>query len=556
MYISNIMKTVNKWILLICMFTCVFLISCSDEENNDPMAIAVSTFTPSGGLVGTEVTITGTGFTKETSVWFNETKATDIVSVENTSIVVRVPVGATTGRIGVINGEESAFSTGSFTFIPGAAVTGYIPGSALPGEVVIIAGTDFHEVGAENIKVVFAGDVIAQPTAATATNITVVVPEGAVTGPVSVIFDDMETVVGPSFEVLVPSIKSYTSTMAAVGAELGINVMNFPAVEASDIHVSFAGENETIIPATVKSFATGVITVEVPEGAVTGVITITLDGFEPIVGDEFMITPVVTGYSPTSAKVGETIFVQGTNFPISGEVTVLFKAAEGGESETVSSVGTFTAEGLSVEVPSGAVTGVVSLVIGENTVPGKVFTVIESFTYSFLCKDVAENGGDYAISSGVNPCDNAKEDGTGTVIGEWKKGYRGGDASAKGMIVWDTKKDDYIIFEVEALQEGDYKIAFDAKLATAEKDCIVGVTVNADLSKLLDVESENGEVPVVIEKSGLTDVAKSPYNNYETETAFHLSTGKWYVRILYKEDAVGNKNSRVTPLLRKVRIFN
>ena len=70
------------------------------------------------------------------------------------------------------------------------------------------------------------------------------------------------------------------------------------------------------------------------------------------------------------------------------------------------------------------------------------------------------------------------------------------------------------------------------------------------------MESENGEVPVVIEKSGLTDVAKSPYNNYETETAFHLSTGKWYVRILYKEDAAGNKSSRVTPLLRKVRIFN
>ena len=213
-------------------------------------------------------------------------------------------------------------------------------------------------------------------------------------------------------------------------------------------------------------------------------------------------------------------------------------------------------EGLNVEVPAGAITGVISLVIGGNTITGEAFTVIESFIYNFLCKDVADNAGSYAISTGVNPCDNAKEDGTGAVLGEWKKGYRGGDNNAKGMIVWDTKKDDYIIFGLDVVQGGDYTVSFDAKLATAEKDCIVEVAVNADLSKLVNDESGIDEVDITIEKSGITDVAKSPYNSYETEASFNLSEGRYYVRILYKDDATGNKNSRVTPLLRKIKIFN
>lgn len=554
MYISNIMKMVNKWILLICMFACGLFIGGSDETN-DSTAMVVTSFAPTEGLVGTEVTITGAGFTKETSVWFNETKVTDIVSVESTSIVVRVPVGASTGRIGVINGEESTFSTGNFTFIPGAAVTGYTPKSALPGEIIVIAGTGFHEVGIENITVAFTGGVTARPTAATATSITVVVPERAVTGPVSVIFDDMETVVGPNFEVLIPTIESYTPAMAAEGDEIGINVKNFPAVEVDDIEVTFTGQSGTI-SATVKSFTAGVITVDVPEGTVTGVVTINVEGFDPIVGSEFMVTPTVTEYSPTSAKVGETILVKGTNFPLSGDATVLFKAADNGSD--ISATGTFSTEGLSVEVPTGAVTGVISLIIGENTIIGEEFTVIESFTYYFLCKDVAKDNIDtYAISSGVNPCDNAKEDGTGTVIGEWKKGYRGGNEDAKGMIVWDTKKNDYIIFEVDALQSGDYKISFDAKLATADADCTLGIAVDSDLSKLINSNAQTGEVSVTVEKSGTTNVANSPYNSYETEGTFNLSAGKWYVRILYKDDAEGSKSSiRVTPLLRKIKIFN
>lgn len=537
----------NKWTLLICMFTCSIFMSCSDENANDSASIAVTAFTPTEGLVGTEVTITGTGFTKETSVWFNETKVTDIVSVESTSLVVRVPDGTTTGRIGVINGETSAFSTGNFTFIPGAAVTGYTPSSALPGEVIVIAGTDFHEIGAENITVVFTDGITAQPTAATATSITVVVPHKAVTGPVSVIFGDMETITGPSFEVLIPTIESYTSAMAAVGDEIGLNVMNFPDVEIDDIKASFTGANGTVIPATVKAFEAGVITVEVPEGATTGVITITLDGFDPIVGGEFMVTPTITEYFPNSARVGESILIKGTNFPTSGDVTVLFKTVTGSADENVSVTGTFTMDGLSVEIPVGAVTGVVSLVIGENTVMGGVFTVIESFTYSFLCKDVAKNDGNYMISVGVNPCDNAKEDGTGTVLGQWKNDYRGEDATAKGMIVWDTKPNDYIIFKVDIPQQGEYKVSFDEKYPY--DGASVNIEVNSDLSVLNNSDVLNVANSIAVEKTGTN--WNAPYVSYETSESYSLNAGINYIRVLYLQEGRND-----APVLRRIKIFN
>jgi uncharacterized delta-60 repeat protein len=74
-----------------------------------------SSLTPSGGLVGTTVTITGTNLDNASSVTVNGTAAS-IVSNTNTQLVVTVGVGSTTGTV-VVTTPGGTASTLTFTVI-------------------------------------------------------------------------------------------------------------------------------------------------------------------------------------------------------------------------------------------------------------------------------------------------------------------------------------------------------------------------------------------------------------------------------------------------------
>jgi plastocyanin len=73
----------------------------------------ISKFTPKSGPVGTKVTITGKNLALASAVTFNGTAAV-ITSDTATKIVVRVPAGATTGKIEVVDPDGSAMSSASF----------------------------------------------------------------------------------------------------------------------------------------------------------------------------------------------------------------------------------------------------------------------------------------------------------------------------------------------------------------------------------------------------------------------------------------------------------
>jgi hypothetical protein len=80
-------------------------------------APTITSFTPSNGVVGTTVTITGTNFdplATNNTVKFNGTTAT-ISSASATSLTVTVPTGATTGTITVTTPGGTATSGSSFT---------------------------------------------------------------------------------------------------------------------------------------------------------------------------------------------------------------------------------------------------------------------------------------------------------------------------------------------------------------------------------------------------------------------------------------------------------
>ncbi len=216
------------------------------KQNHAPVApVAIFSFTPASGPVGSPVTITGTGFSAtaaDNTVKFNGVSA--VVSASTTtSISTSVPAGATTGPISVLVSGQTATSATNFTVYSGGAIafgiTGFSPMSGTTGTAVTITGMGFSTTPANN-AVTFNGTT-ALVTASTTTTITTSVPDGATTGPISVLVSGLTATSTAFFWV----------NGGAGGATAEVEPNNDP-MNAQAITV-----NETISGTTSGSAATG-----------------------------------------------------------------------------------------------------------------------------------------------------------------------------------------------------------------------------------------------------------------------------------------------------------
>jgi hypothetical protein len=151
----------------------------------------VTSFTPTSGIVGTSVVITGTGFTGATAVKFNQTSAPGFVVNSATQITATVPTGATIGPIRVTVGGQTARSTANFTVtpVPAPTISSFTPTFGPVGRSVTITGTNFSgTVGGASFTTssVKFNNVTATFVVNSPTQITATVPAGATTGKITV----------------------------------------------------------------------------------------------------------------------------------------------------------------------------------------------------------------------------------------------------------------------------------------------------------------------------------------------------------------------------------
>src|SRR5262249_35450855 len=117
--------------------------------------VSIIDFTPNAGVVGSSVTISGTGFSttpSQNTVSFNGTSAV-VTSATSTQLTTSVPSGATTGALAVTSPLGSATSGSAFIvgLQPGApTVTGFSPAIAAPGTALTINGTSFQTTPSAN----------------------------------------------------------------------------------------------------------------------------------------------------------------------------------------------------------------------------------------------------------------------------------------------------------------------------------------------------------------------------------------------------------------------
>ncbi len=191
------------------------LISCSNDSNTPPHSDTqiethppptIIAIDPSVGDEGSPVTITGTGFSRvisENTVDFNGKEA-EITFASTSQISLFVPIGAMDGIVSVMVNGQKAIGP-SFTIIEVPVIISPTMGSV--GTIVTITGVNFSPITVEN-SVSFNGTP-AFVNSATITSISVIVPEGVTTGPVS-ISTNGRIQNGPNFTVLTEAPVSET----------------------------------------------------------------------------------------------------------------------------------------------------------------------------------------------------------------------------------------------------------------------------------------------------------------------------------------------------------
>ncbi|WP_316414268.1 beta strand repeat-containing protein [Mesoterricola silvestris] len=287
------------------------------HKSNSPAASSVpviTSFTPTQGLTGSKIEVSGSGFDGTTTVSVGGVTA-DWKRNNNNSLTVTVPDGAMSGVIGVVNSLGSGGSTTTFSVIP--TVTAISPTSGSPGTTVTLTGTGF--TGSQVVK--FGTGPAANFYVNSATQIQAVVPLGSSTGPISVTTVNGSvslTATSPTFTysgggVTAPVLTSFTPAQAAVGDYVVLAGSGFTGVAGASI--GGVSAYFTVTSDTAMS-------IQVPAAAASGFIQLTGVLGSATSDTRFLVTPTLSSFSPATGPSGTLVTLTGTGF--SGATSVTF----------------------------------------------------------------------------------------------------------------------------------------------------------------------------------------------------------------------------------------
>ncbi|WP_245539981.1 IPT/TIG domain-containing protein [Rudaea cellulosilytica] len=237
-----------------------------------------------------------------------------------------------------------------------------------------ITGTNFSATAANNV-VKFNGTAAAV-TAASATSLTATVPSGATSGKISVTVSSSQSGINSQtatsaadYTVGYPpvTISGFSPTSGPFGTTVVVSGSNFGASQG----IGNLQLNGVMISPT--SWSDTSITFTVPDGATDGPITVVAATRQSATtATPFTITnppPVITGFTPVSGQVGDTVTITGTGFS-SANLSNIVKF-----NGIAAMVVGASATSLTVTVPTAATSGKLSV-----TVNGKTGTSASDFT--------------------------------------------------------------------------------------------------------------------------------------------------------------------------------
>jgi hypothetical protein len=327
----------------------------------------ITSIKPAAGIIGSTVTIKGSGFSTTPSGNTIEFSAitTRAKTSSADSLTFIVPTGATTGSISVLVNDEHSSSV-HFTSVP--AISYFNPTSGPVGSTMTIVGSGYSNNSA-NDTVTFGG-IVAKVSNAVDFGVTVIVPPGLSAGPTP-----LNTRVGGQTDpgknsfIILPGVTSFTPTSGAASATVTITGTSFDP-QPSNNTVKIGGAAATVTSATSTS-----LTITVPTKAVTGHISVTVNGQTGSSTSNFTVLPKVLSFSPAFGVTGTTVTIKGTGFD---SVASKNKVAFGLVTATVQSA---TSTSITALVPATAATGFIDVTTNDNTASStKAFRVDPTIT--------------------------------------------------------------------------------------------------------------------------------------------------------------------------------
>lgn len=281
---------------------------------------------------------------------------------------------------------QSAASAGVMAMVT-PTVSSLSPTTGSAGTYVTISGSGFNATAANN-TVKFNG-ISATVTAATATSLTVIVPNSASTGSVSITTAGGTATSALSFTVASPAPlgsivmacdmpAAFTCQEYYAGTNSNCGGGTLPGVQAVASCPSANSASTLIGTCTVSTYLKNYYYVGTPLSAAQQSCALS-SGIWTDTGAVGL--PTITGISPGTGTVGATVIISGTNFDATpANNTVSF----GGTWATVTAA---TAASLTVTVPPlvtmGAVPVSVSTTLGGNAPSTVNFTVVSAFSAAY-----------------------------------------------------------------------------------------------------------------------------------------------------------------------------
>jgi hypothetical protein len=280
---------------------------------------------PTGGPVGTSVTITGTGFTGlsgATAVRFGTANATSYAITDDTEIKAVAPPGTGTIDVRVANpvGTSDASANSKYTYgMP--TVIGLSPGAGAAGTMVIITGTNFTG----DVQVKFGNNTVpeADRIINSSVMITAIAPPSAGSGAVDGTVDVTVTNGAGTSATSASSKWSYgkpTVTLLSPdnGSASGNNYVTITGTRFTGVVGVKFGDNAAI--SYVVNSPTQ-ITAKVPAGTNGTSVNVTVEndeGISSVVEPYHYGVPTITeleqASGPNGGGTGNPVIIRGTNF--------------------------------------------------------------------------------------------------------------------------------------------------------------------------------------------------------------------------------------------------
>ncbi len=317
-----------------------------------PPAPVVASFEPASGAPGSEVVIRGENFSPRLTENHVHLGALPVVvrSATPNELTVIVPQGAESGPFRVdVTGSGQATSAQAFQIGTGTTIASFEPVMGPPGTRVTIRGTGFSRRAAQNR--VYLGEQRARVLRATETELSVELPRrDAVTARLLVDVQRGGRAHSPTeFEIrFPPTIAGVDPESGAPGTRLTLTGEHFGA-DVRQVRATM-GETELVV----RDLAPDRLVVEIPAGAASGPIEVTVAGLGPARtrGAITVLEQVaVEGFSPRSGGPGTVVTITGRGFSqTAANNTVRL-------SGTQAAIVRATATSLEVRIPEGAGSG-------------------------------------------------------------------------------------------------------------------------------------------------------------------------------------------------------